>query len=134
MHLRNLKLYVYLFQKTAMQYLLKAIFIVLFITACNSKNHNVAILPEDKMKELLMDLHTVDAAGRQSIIEYNGSAIVKNKQVLEVLKKHNLTIDEFNQNLKFYIEDIEKFDVFYDQIIEKFRDKEAELSKVKTQN
>ena len=122
------------FKKTAMQYLLKAIFIILFITACNSKNQNTAILPEDKMKELLMDLHTVDAAGRQSIIEYNGSAIVKNKQVLEVLKKHNLTIDEFNQNLKFYIEDIEKFDVFYDQIIEKFRDKEAELSKVKTQN
>ena len=117
-----------------MQYFLKAIFIILFITACNSKNQNAAILTEDKMKELLMDLHTVDAAGRQSIIEYNGSAIVKNKQVLEVLKKHNLTIDEFNQNLKFYIEDIEKFDVFYDQIIEKFRDKEAELSKVKTQN
>ena len=134
MHLRNLKLYVYLFQKTAMQYLLKAIFIVLFITACNSKNQNAAILTEDKMKELLMDLHTVDAAGRQSIIEYNGSAIVKNKQVLEVLKKHNLTIDEFNQNLKFYIEDIEKFDVFYDQIIEKFRDKEAELTKVKAEN
>ena len=134
MHLRNLKLYVYLFQKTAMQYLLKAIFIVLFITACNSKNQNAAILTEDKMKEVLMDLHTVDAAGRQSIIEYNGSAIVKNKQVLEVLKKHNLTIDEFNQNLKFYIEDIEKFDVFYDQIIEKFRDKEAELSKVKAEN
>lgn len=123
-----------MFQKTAMQYLLKAIFIVLFITACNSKNQNAAILTEDKMKEVLMDLHTVDAAGRQSIIEYNGSAIVKNKQVLEVLKKHNLTIDEFNQNLKFYIEDIEKFDVFYDQIIEKFRDKEAELTKVKTQN
>lgn len=134
MHLRNLKLYVYLFQKTAMQYLLKAIFIVLFITACNSKNQNSSILPEAKMKELLMDLHTVDAAGRQSIIEYNGSDIVKNKQVLEVLKKHNLTIDEFNQNLKFYIEDIEKFDVFYDQIIEKFRDKEAELTKVKAQN
>lgn len=123
-----------MFQKTAMQYLLKAIFIVLFITACNSKNQNAAILTEDKMKELLMDLHTVDAAGRQSIIEYNGSAIVKNKQVLEVLKKHNLTIDEFNQNLKFYIEDIEKFDVFYDQIIEKFRDKEAELTKVKAEN
>jgi protein-tyrosine-phosphatase len=122
------------FKKTAMQYFLKAIFIILFITACNSKNQNAAILTEDKMKELLMDLHTVDAAGRQSIIEYNGSAIVKNKQVLEVLKKHNLNIDEFNQNLKFYIEDIEKFDVFYDQIIEKFRDKEAELSKVKTQN
>ena len=123
-----------MFQKTAMQYLLKAIFIVLFITACNSKNQNAAILTEDKMKEVLMDLHTVDAAGRQSIIEYNGSAIVKNKQVLEVLKKHNLTIDEFNQNLKFYIEDIEKFDVFYDQIIEKFRDKEAELTKVKAEN
>ena len=101
-----------MFQKITMHYLFKRIYIILFITACNSKNQNSSILPEAKMKEVLMDLHTVDAAGRQSIIEYNGSAIVKNKQVLEVLKKHNLTIDEFNQNLKFYIEYIEKFYVF----------------------
>jgi len=123
-----------LFQKITMHYLFKGIFIILFITACNSKNQNSAILPEDKMKEVLMDLHLTDAAGRQSVIEYNGSNLVKNKQVLEVLQKHNLTIEQFNQNLKFHIEDVEKFDVFYDQIIEKFRDKEAELTKVKSEN
>jgi hypothetical protein len=107
---------------------------LLFLVACNSHNKPSNILSEEKMMSLLMDLHTVDAAGRQSIIEYNGNTLVKNKQVLEVLQKHNLTIQDFNQNLEFYINDIEKFDAFYDRIIEKFRDREAELTKVKTPN
>jgi len=107
---------------------------LLFLVACNSHNKPSNILSEEKMMSLLMDLHIVDAAGRQSIIEYNGNTLVKNKQVLEVLQKHNLTIQDFNQNLEFYINDIEKFDAFYDRIIEKFRDREAELTKVKTPN
>ncbi len=124
----------YICLKKGMRLLLKIFVIVLFFSSCNANQQNTGILPEDKMKEVLMDLHLTDAAGRQSVIEYNGSALVKNKQVLEVLQKHNLTLEQFNQNLKFYIEDIEKFDVFYDQIIEKIRDKEAELTKVKSEN
>lgn len=93
--------------------------LMFFFSGC-SNNNSVPqnILPEDTMIQIIVDMHIADAILIEPSVQQKQLVISNKKFYTSVLTKHHLTKEEFQNNIDFYSDDPEKFDLIYERVIE----------------
>lgn len=97
---------------------------LLTICSCNTKNENEQkmVIQKDKMVEVIYDLHLGEAIAnyrsydlkRQSKKRYSSDQLFKS-----VLKKHNITLEVFENSLIHYARNIRELDAIYQRVMNK---------------
>lgn len=89
--------------------------------SCDSilKSKPSGTLSEEQMTEVLVDIHLTEATLRianDSIARKNDTADLR-KRFAQVFRKHDVTPDEFNASLNYYIEHVEILQNIYNEVI-----------------
>jgi len=93
--------------------------LILFIFGCSNKNPVPKdLIPEDSLIRIIVDMHLADAILIEPSVQQKQMVINKSKFYNAVLKKHDISKDEFQKNLNYYSDNLEKFDSIYDKVIE----------------
>jgi predicted ribosome quality control (RQC) complex YloA/Tae2 family protein len=105
-------------------------YILIILAACapdDNKHRNTDMITEDKMVQLLVDIHLTDAV-LSVIYRTKPKSDDATLRIYEsVLKKHNTTREQFDRSIEYYSRHIEEYEKIYDKVIE-------ELSKLESIN
>lgn len=85
------------------------------------------LLDESQMTDILVDMHITEAtlrASNDSILRLNDTAQLKIRYA-EVFRKHEISPEDFNMSLNFYIERIDILDNIYTDVITQLTELEA---------
>jgi hypothetical protein len=107
------------------------ILIAMLSASCDSilKSKPSGTLSEEKMTEVLVDIHLTEATLRianDSIARKNDTADLR-ERFAEVFRKHDVTPDEFNSSLNYYLEHVEILQNIYNEVITRLSKMEAGL-------
>lgn len=105
--------------------------IVLLSTACNSilRSKPAGTLSEGQMIDILIDIHLTEATLRianDSISRLNDTTDLR-RRFAQVFKKNDVSPDDFNASLNYYIQHIEELDKIYVEVINRLTVQEANL-------
>lgn len=105
-----------------------AIIFLSMIWSCSEKKKPADILDEQKMVNMMIDLHIVD--GFMSSLMYNDSTRIKGKNFYaSVYDKHKVTRAEYEKSLKYYSMDPVLLDSMYSKVERILSAKEQKLNK-----
>ena len=93
------------------------------------KSKPAGLLNKSQMTDILVDLHLTEAtvkADDDSISRLNDTLDLRTRYA-EVFRKHNVTPDEFNTSLNYYIEQIDELDKIYAEVLSRITEMEANL-------
>jgi len=107
------KSYFCVVNKTA---LIFSILIILF--SCESEKLPEGILDEDKMVEVLIDIHLAEGLVSTFPIHYDSSRILYPLFEKEVFKDHKIPDSVFRTSLEFYMKDTKTMDRIYARTID----------------
>ncbi len=107
------------------------ILLAIFSVSCNSllKSTPSGLLSESKMTDVLVDMHLTEAtlrAANDSISRLNDTTDLRIR-FSEVFRKNDVTPDEFNVSLNYYLEQIDVLDKIYSEVIIRLTEIEATL-------
>lgn len=110
------------------RFFLFALFFLSMIWSCSQKKKPDHILEEQKMMNIMIDLHIVD--GYMSSLMYNDSTRIKGKNFYaSVYDKHKVTRAEYEKSLKYYSMDPVLLDSMYSKVERILSTKEQKLNK-----
>jgi hypothetical protein len=93
-----------------------SILIILF--SCESEKLPEGILDEDKMVEVLIDIHLAEGLVSTFPIHYDSSRILYPLFEKEVFKDHQIPDSVFRTSLEFYMKDTKTMDRIYARTID----------------
>jgi hypothetical protein len=96
--------------------LIFSILIILF--SCESEKLPEGILDEDKMVEVLIDIHLAEGLVSTFPIHYDSSRILYPLFEKEVFKDHKIPDSVFRTSLEFYMKDTKTMDRIYARTID----------------
>ena len=108
------------------------LFVVLAV-ALQSCSHEEGARPEisrDKLVDVLFDIHLTDG-----YLAYSGSRIDRDHDKIVdsydyVLRKHNITLKQFRNTMKYYSQHVDDYEKLYNKVIEKLTKYETEVMNV----
>jgi hypothetical protein len=104
---------------------------IITIISCSKEKSNKAIISEEEMIELLVDIHKTDALLTRAV----NRGEIKNDEVIEYYKgmfeKHNITREEFDSAFDYYSHDFKRFEKMYSNVVIKLQQQEDTLKHVK---
>lgn len=105
--------------------------IALLGTSCNGilNSKPSALLSEEEMTEVLVDIHLTEAALRvadDSLARLNDTTKLR-ILFASVYKKHNIDPDDFNTSLDYYLQHIDELDKIYVEVINRLTELDATL-------
>lgn len=108
--------------------------LTLLLVSCNRllKSKPSGLLNESQMTDILVDMHLTEAtlrAANDSISRLNDTTDLRIR-FAEVFRKNDVTPDEFNASLKFYLEQIDELDKIYSEVISRLTLQEANLQQL----
>ncbi|MCR9017213.1 DUF4296 domain-containing protein [Aquiflexum sp. XJ19-11] len=86
--------------------------------ACNKQKIPEGILSEDKMVEVLIDIHLAEGLVSSFPIHYDSSRVLYPYFENEVFLKHDVTDSVFKKSLEYYMLDIKTMDRIYARTID----------------
>jgi len=109
----------------------KAFFIALLFAACSNEVAKTEkpkpFIDEEKMAEVLIDLHLAEATLSPMMPNaYDSAALFTIKNMKGVLEKHQIVDSVFRKNFDYYITQPEKLAEIYDQVIQELSKQQAE--------
>ncbi|MCB0738235.1 MAG: DUF4296 domain-containing protein [Bacteroidetes bacterium] len=118
-----------------MKYLFSVLMIMAILSACKEKPSELAppkdILPKDKMIDVLSSIHLAEAEAHLGRIPRGVQDSIAYLNYTETLKKHDLSVEEFEKSMKWYSETPEVFRPMYDRVIEQIKEKEQPIFEAK---
>jgi len=117
--------YLFLCQNT----FLSLVALLIIINSCSEvkdKPTSLSIIPRDTMIHVMADIHLVDAV---LINALNKRRIVVNtvpSYYVDILERYNISKKRFDVSLRYYCDNLDKFDEMYDEVIEILSTKQAE--------
>ncbi len=106
-------------------------FLLLFATSC--KNDKITIpehvLPPEKMKMLLTDVHIADAVAEQKAQEGLDEKIVTAELHAQIFKNHGIGEQKFKESLAFYEANPKLMDEVYAEVLNELTKREAQANK-----
>lgn len=110
------------------------IVIITVITGCSIGNGDnpEKIIPEDLFISVLVDIHIADAGLNVVNLKKKYSNFNADDYYEHVLKRHNVSREQFNETIKYYTYNLNKFDKIYDQVITELSKADANLRKTDT--
>ncbi len=108
----------------------------MMLVSCSSKRDkysNTSIISSDSMIHIMVDIHIADA----TIINALNNRRIKTNSVPAyysyILEQYGITKKRFDASLRYYCDDLEKFDKMYDEIIAILNTKQIEIEAKPTQ-
>ena len=106
---------------------------LLFITACNQNDKPKDIIEQQKMINIIADLHVMD--GYMSTLMYLDTFRVAGKNYYTAIyKNHNTTQVLYDKSLKYYSMNPVLLDSMYSQVEKVLQRKEKRLLKIQDKN
>lgn len=105
---------------------------IMLISSCNSliKSKPSSIISEEKMTDILVDLHLTEAIvriGNDSVGHTEDSTQLRIR-FAEVFKKYDTKPDQFTFSLNYYLEHIDELDKIYADVIVRLTEMDAKLT------
>ncbi|AFD07080.1 hypothetical protein D3C87_1705000 [compost metagenome] len=98
------------------------------VVGCKNDSRPSDVIPEEKMKNILTDLHLIES--RSYRIPKDDSAKRVTKASYEfVFKKYGIDTAALSRSMKYYLNNPEIMDVMYEQMIDSLSKRQSELSK-----
>lgn len=102
------------------------VLVILLLASCFDKRP-ADVLPEDKMKTLLTEVHMLD--GYLQTLPLDSSQKVIDTLYRQLLSKYNLDSMQFARNVEYYYADPTRTEKIYDQIQKELSDADREFSR-----
>lgn len=104
------------------------IFFLFFFNSCKDKNLPKDLIEEQKMIQIMSELHTID--GYISSLSFSDSTRINGINFYNtVYKKNGVTKIQYENSLKYYSMDPVKLDSMYSNVIKLLSEKEKMLNK-----
>ena len=111
---------------------MKKVFFVILLaflfSSCQEKPKTKVLIPEDKMVQILFDLHLADGVLNSTELSYSDSVLRAENYYANILKKYNIDRPIFDSALQQYTKNPELYLKIYDKVIGKLRMQESKLS------
>jgi hypothetical protein len=105
-----------------------SILCLLFLVSCSDKNHPKDLIEEQKMINIMSELHIVD--GYMSSLTYTDSIRINGKNFYNTVYKNNgISKSQYENSLKFYSMDPVKLDSMYSDVQKILAAKEKTINK-----
>jgi len=105
-----------------------SIFLLLLSFSCQEKKETKFLISEDKMVDVLYDLHLADGVLNSTELPYSDSILRPENYYANILKKYNIDRPTFDSALQQYTENPQIYLKVYDKVIGKLRIQESKLS------
>ena len=104
--------------------------VLIFLIACGGKKTPEGIIGQDKMVNLLTDIHIVDGS-MYSVLQMPDSLYkYGNDKYLTIFKKYHTDSIQFKKSFKYYADNPEKLQAIYEQITINIKQKSDSLNKL----
>ncbi|WP_240686613.1 DUF4296 domain-containing protein [Algoriphagus formosus] len=101
------------------------LFLLAILFACESQEKPKHILPENKMVEVLVDIHLQEGIASALPISYDSSQVLYTLLEKEIFLKHGVTDSVFTESMRYYLQYPQKMDELYTQVIDSLVVKES---------
>jgi hypothetical protein len=108
---------------------------VFLVFACKQKGVETPghILEKEQLVDVQVDLYLVEAAHNMNVLKVD-SADTEYKMLFEtVMKKHNITREDYESSLRYYAIDNESLNEIYDSVLVRLTKLENEITYTKEQ-
>ncbi|RPA66757.1 DUF4296 domain-containing protein [Cyclobacteriaceae bacterium YHN15] len=92
--------------------------VLTILFSCGGRKLPDGILDEDKMVEVLIDIHLAEGLVSTFPIHYDSSRVLYPLFEKEVFKKHQIPDSVFRMSLEYYMQDTKKMDRMYARTID----------------
>jgi hypothetical protein len=92
--------------------------VLAILFSCDGRKVPEGILDEDKMVEVLIDIHLAEGLVSTFPIHYDSSRVLYPLFEKEVFKKHQIPDSVFRMSLEYYMQDTKKMDRMYARTID----------------
>lgn len=90
----------------------------IYLLGCGSNKVPEGVLNEDKMVEMLVDIHMLEGMVSSFPIHFDSSRILYPLMERDLFEKHQVPDSVFKRSLEFYMEDIRMMDRIYARTID----------------
>ena len=100
-------------------------FCILSLASCSSSNKPTGLLPEDKMVEVLIDIHLTEGLTSAMPVAYDSSRVLYRLLENDVFIKHEVSDSVFTQSMLYYLRDPEEMEQIYSRVVDSLMVREA---------
>jgi len=103
--------------------------LALFISSCSLfSNKPKDLIDEEELVNVLVDIHIADA-----VVSIKGYRVIQDSLTIslfydDIMKKHNISRKQFDETIKYYSENVSKYDRIYEQILEILSKKQKQFN------
>lgn len=96
------------------------IILILIITSCSKKQTEIPanVLTHDQMVSILIDVHVLEAKVKKLYLHKDSSVQIYNHFEQQIYDKHDITRDQYQESLQFYIEELDEYKSIYDEVVD----------------
>jgi len=94
------------------------LFIAFIIFSCGKEKTPEGLLSEDKMVNMLIDIHMVEGFVSSFPIHYDSSAKLYPMLEKRVFDQHQVADSVFKESLEYYLKDVRAMNRIYDRVID----------------
>lgn len=100
--------------------------IIITMVACHRNSQSDFIIPREKFKDILIDIHLIDGFYTANYLAFSFQKDSANFYT-DILKEYGCNLAQFDSTYRYYITDLKKFDLLYEEVI-------TELNKMQEQS
>ena len=100
-------------------------FCLLSFASCASGDKPEGLLSEDKMVEVLIDIHLTEGLTSAMPVAYDSSKVLYNLLEKDVFIKHQVSDSVFTQSLLYYLQDPAEMEQIYSRVVDSLLVKES---------
>jgi len=104
---------------------LKFLPFAIFLFGCSKNNLSGKLISQDTIVEIISDIHLGDAILLNPGIQSKPFKVNSEKYYNAILAKHNVTKEQFEENIKYYTSDTAKMKSIYDNVIKNLSIKQS---------
>ncbi len=108
-----------------MKRILALCFFLSVLIGCGSSKKPEELLPEDKMVEILIDIHLTEGIASALPVSYDSSQVLYSLMEKDVFMKYQVEDSVFTQSMLYYLQDPVKMDRIYSRIVDSLSMKES---------
>ena len=90
--------------------------IIILLFACHRKTKTDYLIPRDKFKEVLVDIHLIDGFYTPNYTKFSFQKDTANFYT-DVLKEYGYNLAQFDSTYRYYTRNLKQFDLLYEEVI-----------------
>ncbi|WPR73893.1 DUF4296 domain-containing protein [Algoriphagus sp. NG3] len=93
-------------------------FCILTLVACNSGSKPKGLLSQDKMVEILIDIHITEGLASAMPVSYDSSRVLYNLLEKDLFLDHEVNDSLFTQSMIYYLRDPAEMERIYSRVVD----------------